>query len=134
MKNIFLLLAKHTRCVSSLWRMEFFNCSKTVCMMFKTKSAKSAVIPLLTLGGPSVKSVTHYKYLGFVLDTELSDDSHSKTTAIPILCSKQAASFFFPMFKRSTKCTFSFLLYVHVCITTMVKFQDIMHAEIACTL
>ena len=37
---------------------------------------------------------------------------HSKTT---ILCSKQAVSIFFLMFERSEKCTFSFLLYVHVC-------------------
>jgi len=36
-----------------------FNCSKTVCMTFKTKSAKSTVIPLLTLGGQNVKSVNH---------------------------------------------------------------------------
>jgi len=28
-----------------------FSCSKTVCMTFKAKSAKSTVIPLLTLGG-----------------------------------------------------------------------------------
>ena len=41
-----------------------FNCSKTACMTFKTKSAKSTVIPLLTLDGQSVKSVNHYKYLG----------------------------------------------------------------------
>jgi len=45
-----------------------FNCSKTVCMTFKTKSAKSTVIPLLTLGGQSVKSVTHHKFLGIALD------------------------------------------------------------------
>jgi len=50
-----------------------FNCSKTVCMMFKSKSTKSTIIPLLTLGGQSVKSVTHYKYFEIVLDTELSD-------------------------------------------------------------
>jgi len=51
-----------------------FNCSKTVCVTFKAKRAKSTVIPLLTLGGQSVKSVTHYKYLGIVPDTELSDE------------------------------------------------------------
>ena len=53
-----------------------FNCSKTVCMTLKAKSAKSAVTPLLTLHGQNVKSVSynHNKYLGFVLDTELSDD------------------------------------------------------------
>jgi len=50
------------------------NCSKTVLMTFKTKSAKSTVIPLLTLGRQNVKSVNHYKYLGVVLNTELSDD------------------------------------------------------------
>jgi len=49
-----------------------FNCSKSVCMTFKAKSAKSNVTPLLTLGGQNVKSVC--KYLGIVLDTEFSDD------------------------------------------------------------
>jgi len=48
-----------------------FNCSKTVCMTFKAKTTKSTVIPLLTLGVKSVKYVSHYKYLGIVLDTEL---------------------------------------------------------------
>jgi len=52
-----------------------FNYSKTVCMTFKAKSgAKTAVTPLLTLGGQNVRSVNHCKYLGIVLDTELSDD------------------------------------------------------------
>jgi len=30
-----------------------------------------------------------------VLDTDLSDDRHSETSTISILCRKQAASFFF---------------------------------------
>jgi len=51
-----------------------FNCNKTVCMTFKAKSAKNTVTPLLTLGGQNVKSVNQCKYLGIVLDTELSDD------------------------------------------------------------
>jgi len=51
-----------------------FNCSKTVCMMFKAKSARSTAIPLLTLGVLKVKSVSCYKYVGIVLDIELSDD------------------------------------------------------------
>ena len=51
-----------------------FNCNKTDCMTFKAKSAKSTVTPLLTLGGQNVKSANQYKYLGIVLDTELSDD------------------------------------------------------------
>jgi len=40
----------------------------------EAKSAKNAVTSLLTLGGQNAKSVDHYKYLGIVLDTELSDD------------------------------------------------------------
>ena len=43
-------------------------------MTFKAKSAKSTATPLLKLGGQYVKSVDQYKYLGIVLDTELSDD------------------------------------------------------------
>jgi len=52
-----------------------FNCSKTVCMTCKAKSAKSTVTPSLTkIGGKNLKSVNHYKYRGAVLNTELSDD------------------------------------------------------------
>jgi len=51
-----------------------FNCSKTVCMMFKANSAKSTAIPLLTLGVLKVRSVSCHKYLRIVLDIELSDD------------------------------------------------------------
>jgi len=51
-----------------------FNCNKTVCMTFKAKSAKSTATPVLKLDGQYVKSVDQYKYLGILLDTELSDD------------------------------------------------------------
>jgi len=47
-------------------------------MMFKAKSAKSTAIPLLTLGVLQVKYVFYYKYLGIVLDIELSDDKDSQ--------------------------------------------------------
>jgi len=40
----------------------------------KAKTVKSAVIPLLTLGVLTVKSVSHYKYLGIVFDIEIADD------------------------------------------------------------
>jgi len=43
-------------------------------MTFKAKSAKSTATQVLKLGGQYVKSVDQYKYLGIVLDTELSDD------------------------------------------------------------
>jgi len=49
-------------------------------MTFKAKSANSTVTSLLTLGGQNVKYVNHFKYLGIILDTELSDDKD--TTAL----------------------------------------------------
>jgi len=50
------------------------NTQNTVCMTFKGKSAKSTAIALLKLSGKYVKFVDQHKYLGIVLDTELSDD------------------------------------------------------------
>jgi len=78
-----------------------FNCNKTVCMTFKAKRAKSTATPVLKLGGQYVKSVDQYKYLGILLDTELSDDKDIQRQLRSILCSKQAASLFFPLFKCS---------------------------------
>ena len=43
-------------------------------MMFKAKRAKSTATPVLKLGGQYKKSVDQYKYLGILLDTELSHD------------------------------------------------------------
>jgi len=51
-----------------------FNCNKTVCVTFKAKSVKSTATPVLKLVGQYVNSVDQYKYLGILLDTELSDD------------------------------------------------------------
>ena len=51
-----------------------FNCNKTVCMTLKAKSARSTATPVLKLGCQYVNSVDQYKYLGILLDTELSDD------------------------------------------------------------
>ena len=43
-------------------------------MTFKAKRAKSTATPVLKLGGQYIKCVDQYKYLGILLDTELSDD------------------------------------------------------------
>jgi len=43
-------------------------------MTYKAKSAKSTDTPLLKLGCQYVKSVDQHKYLGIILDNELSDD------------------------------------------------------------
>jgi len=64
-----------TRCVPGLRRIawDYFEIQQN-CMMFKAKTAKSMVIPLLTLGVLTVKFVSHHKYLGIVLHIEFSDD------------------------------------------------------------
>ena len=41
---------------------------------FRLRVQKAQPTPLLKLGGQYAKSVYHYKYLGIVLDAELSDD------------------------------------------------------------
>jgi len=43
-------------------------------MTSKAKTAKSTVIQLLALGVLRVTYVSYYKYLGILLDIELSDD------------------------------------------------------------
>jgi len=70
-------------------------------MTFKAKSAKSTATPVLKLGGQYITSVDQYKYMGILLDTELSDDKDIQRQLRYILCSKQAASLFFPLFKCS---------------------------------
>jgi len=76
--------------------------------MFKANTAKSTVIPLLTLGVLTVKYISHYKYLGIVLDIELSDDEDIQ---------RQPRYQYYPLMRaslsdveRSKKCAFSFLL------------------------
>ena len=67
-------------------------------MTFKAKSAT----PVLKLGGQYANYVDQYKYLGIVLDTELSDDKDiQRQLRYQILCSKQALSLFFPLLKCS---------------------------------
>ena len=119
-------------------RMEIFSTAAELLVRHLRLKVQKAQSPhYWKMGGNNLKFVNHYKYLGTVLSTEywaLRWQRHSETTAIKILCSKQVASLFFPMFKCSQKCTFSFLLYAHVCITNMVEFQKVMHAKIACGL
>jgi len=47
---------------------------KWLAWAFKAKSAKAYSHPITDTGGKNLKSVNHNKYLGAVLDTELSDD------------------------------------------------------------
>ena len=63
-----------------------FNCSKTACMTFKAKSAKSTATPVLKLGGQYVNYVDQCKYLGILLDTELTDDKDIQRQLRYIYC------------------------------------------------
>ena len=90
-----------------------FNCNKTVCMTFRAKSARSTATPVLTLGGKYVQSVDQYKYLGILLDTELSDDKDiqrhlqhqycaaNKLQASFSRCSNAVKTYFFVPFVRA---------------------------------
>ena len=81
-------------------------------MTFKAKSARSTATPVLKLGGQYVNSVDQYKYLGIVLDTELSDDKDvqrqlryqycaaNKLRACFSRCSMQLKTYFFVPFVR----------------------------------
>jgi len=72
-----------------------FNYSKTVCMTFKAKSAKSTVTPLLTHGWQKSKICQAIQISGNCTGHWAPRwQRHSETTAIKILCSKQAASIF----------------------------------------
>jgi len=50
------------------------NCSKTICMTLRLRAQKARSSRYWHCGVQRAKSVSHYKYLGIVLDTELSDD------------------------------------------------------------
>ena len=52
----------------------FSTATKLFVWHLRLKSAKSTATLFLKLGGQYVKSVDQFKYLGIVLDTELSDD------------------------------------------------------------
>ena len=72
-----------------------FNHRKTVCMTRKAKSAKSTVTPLLTHGWQKSKICSTKQISGSCTGYwALRWQKHSDTTAIKILCSKQAASLF----------------------------------------
>jgi len=73
------------------------------------------------MGGKNLKSVNQYKYLGAVLDTELPDDKDIQRQLRYKYLQETSCEPLLPMFQCSYKCTFSFLLYVHVCITIVVS-------------
>jgi len=80
----------------------FSTATKLFCMTFKAKSAKCTVTPLFKLGGQYVKSVDQYKYLGIVLDTELSDDKDIQRQLRYKYCgANKLRTFLFPIFKCS---------------------------------
>ena len=119
-----------------------FNCSKTICVTFKAKTAKSTVTPLLTLCGQTVKSVNHYKYLGIVLYTELSDDKDRDNCDINIVqqanCKPPNVQmqlkmyFFIPFVRPCMHHNYGVISESHACRYCVRPIA--MHAEIACGL
>ena len=76
------------------------------------------------------KSGNHYKYLGIVLGAELADDKDIHTVNI---VQETSCMLLFPDVQMQLKMYF-FVPSVCPCITIMVQFQEVMHAEIACGL
>jgi len=77
----------------------FSTATKLFVWMFKAKSAKSTATPLLKLGGQYIKSVAQFKYLGIVLDTELSDDKDIQRQLRYQYCAAKKLRASFPLFK-----------------------------------
>ena len=91
-----------------------FSCNKTVCMTFRAKSAKSTAAPLLKLSGQYVNYVDQYKYLGIVLDTELSDDKDIQRQLRYQYCAANNLRAFFPDVQMQLK-TDLFVPFVRPC-------------------
>jgi len=94
-------------------------------MTFESKSTKSAVITLLpTLISQNVILVNYYKYLGNVLDTELSDDKtlRDKNCDINMNIVQQTSCEPHSQCSNAVKINFfiPFVCPSHVCITIMV--------------
>jgi len=114
-----------------------FNCSKTVCMTFEAKSAKSAVTPSLTLSSQNVKSVNHYKHweLYWILSSQMTKTFRDNCDTN--IVQQTSCEPLFPDVQMQLKMYFavpSVRPVVQVCITIVVQFQEIMHVEIACIL
>ena len=91
-----------------------FNWNKTVCMTFKAMSAKSTATPVLKLGGQYVKSVDQYKYLGILLDTELSDDKTFRDNCDINIVQQTSCGPLFPVVQMQLK-TYFFVPFVRPC-------------------
>ena len=92
-----------------------FNCNKTVCMTFKAKSARRTATPVLKLGGQYVNSVDQYKYLGILLDTELSDDKDIQRQLRYQYLQQTSCEPLFPIVEMQLK-TYFFVPFVRPCI------------------
>ena len=90
-------------------------------MTFKAKNARSTATPVLKLGGKYVNSVDQYKYLGIVLDTELSDDKDIQRQLRYQYCAANKLRASFPVVQMELN-TYFFVPFVrpHVCISIMV--------------
>jgi len=92
-----------------------FNCNKTVCMTFIAKSARRTATPVLKLGGQYVNSVDQYKYLGILLDTELSDDKDIQRQLRYQYLQQTSCEPLFPIVEMQLK-TYFFVPFVRPCI------------------
>ena len=81
-----------------------------------------------------VKYVSHYKYLGIILDIELSVDKNIQKQLWYQYYAANKLRASFSRFERSEKCTFSFLLYVPCIHHNYSVIQEDIHPQTACGL
>ena len=96
-------------------------------MTFKAQRARSTVTPALKLGGQYVNSVDQYKYLGIVLDTELSDDKDRDNCDIsivqqtsceplfPVVQMQPKTNFFVPFLRPYMHLNYGVISGIHAC-------------------
>ena len=95
--QVYVLCKVYYMCVGLMQnRMELFSTAAKLFVWRLRLSAKSTVTTLLTLYGQNVQSIKHYKYLGILLDTELSNDKdiHRQLRYQHCVANKLRASFF----------------------------------------
>ena len=77
-------------------------------------AARSTATPVLKLGGQYVNSVDQYKYLGIVLDTELSDDKDIQRHCDINIMQQTSCEPLFPVVQMQLK-TYFFVHFVRPC-------------------
>jgi len=93
----------------------FSTATKLFVWRLRLKSARSTATPVLKWGGQYVNSVDQYKYLGIVLDTELSDDKDIQRQLRYQYCAANKLRASFSRCSNAVKKMYFFVPFVRPC-------------------